>query len=97
MTQYMMWWTDTPVPYDEFLKRKTASPGLTPSGPYDERDDALAAARIACKHHLGVQLIEGDDGTQLRLPEIWELIEKRGNALDGRPRTRPEAHLVHDW
>jgi hypothetical protein len=83
-----MWWTERPVSFEEFLRRKASSPGLSPSGPYDERDDALAAARIACKHDLGVQLIEGDDGTELRQPEIWELIEQRGSALDGRPRRR---------
>ncbi len=97
MTRYVMWWTDTPMSYDEFLRRKAARPGLTPSGPYDERDDALAAARIARENQLGVQLIEGDDGTELRLPEIRELIRKRGRALDGRPRPRIAAPLVHDW
>ena len=97
MTKYLLWWTDTPIPYEEFLKRKSSLPGLAPSGPYDERDDALAAARIARENQLGVQLIEGDDGTELRLPEIRELIKKRGRALDGRPRPRAVAPVQHDW
>jgi len=97
MTRYVMWWTDTPVSYEEFLRRKTETPGLTPSGPYDERDDALAAARIARENQLGVQLIVGDDGTELRLAEIRELIRKRGRALDGRPRPRIAAPHPHDW
>jgi hypothetical protein len=88
VTRYVFWWTDQPVPYREFLRRKRAKPGLSPSGPYDDRDDALAAARIARKNALGVQLIEGDDGTALRLPQICALIKKRGRALDGRPRRR---------
>jgi hypothetical protein len=94
MTKYLFWWTKQPVPYDEFLVSK---PGLSPSGPYDERDDALAAARIARENELGVQLIEGDDGSELRLPEIRELIKKRGRALDGRPRPRVAVPLRHDW
>ena len=96
MAKYVMWWTDTPISFDDFLRRKT-SPGLSPSGPFDERDDALAAARVARENQLGVHLIEGDDGTALRLPEIRELIKKRGRALDGRPRPRSAAAHSHDW
>jgi len=88
MTKYLFWWTDEPVPYEEFLRRKNGRPGLSPSGPYDDRDDALAAARLARENELGVQLIEGDDGSELRLPQIRELIKRRGRALDGRPRRR---------
>lgn len=97
MAKYLMWWTDTPLPYEEFLKRKASTPGLSPSGPFDERDDVLAAARIARENQLGVHLIEGDDGTELRMPEIRELIKKRGRALDGRPRPRSAAEHSHDW
>lgn len=97
MAKYLMWWTDTPLPYEEFLKRKASTPGLSPSGPFDERDDALAAARIARESQLGVHLIEGDDGTELRMQEIRELIKKRGRALDGRPRPRSAAEHSHDW
>ena len=97
MTRYLMWWTDTPVPFEKFLERKSASPGLAPSGPFDDRDDALAAARIARANQLGVHLIEGDDGTEMRLPQIRELIRKRGRALDGRPRPRSAAPHQHDW
>ena len=85
MTKYLFWWTDRPVPYEEFMQRKMTKPGLSPSGPYDDRDDALAAARVARENELGVQLIEGDDGSELRLPQIRELIKKRGRVLDGRP------------
>ena len=97
MAKYLMWWTDTPLPYDEFLQRKASEPGLLPSGPFDERDDALAAARIARENQLGVHLIECDDGTELRLPEIRDLIKKRGRALDGRPRPRSAMAHQHDW
>ena len=96
MAKYVMWWTDTPISFEDFVQRKTSS-GLTPSGPFDERDDALAAARIAGENQLGVHLIEGDDGTELRSPEIRWLIEQRGRALDGRPRPRPAASHQHDW
>ena len=97
MAKYMMWWTDTPLSYAEFLQRKAAQPGLNPSGPFDERDDALAAARIARENQLGVHLIEGDDGSELRLPKIRELIKKRGRALDGRPRPPSVVAHQHDW
>ena len=96
MAKYVMWWTDTPISYDEFLRRKTSS-GLMPSGPFNERDDALAAARIARENQLGVHLIEGDDGTALQPREIGELIEQRGRALDGRPRPRSAMAHQHDW
>ena len=97
MAEYLMWWTDTPLSYEEFLRRKASNPGLSPSGPFDDRDDALAAARIARENQLGVHLIEGDDGTALRLPEIRNLIETRGPALDGRPRPRNATAHQHDW
>ncbi len=97
MTKYLMWWTDTPLSYEEFLARKAASPGLSPSGPFEERDDAHAAARIARENQLGVHLIEGDDGSELRLPEIRELIKQRGRALDNRPRPRSAMAHQHDW
>jgi hypothetical protein len=97
MAKYLMWWTETPLPYEEFLRRKAAQPALSPSGPFDDRDDALAAARIARENLLGVHLIEGDDGTALRLPEIRELIKERGRALDGRPRPRSAMAHQHDW
>jgi hypothetical protein len=59
MAKYLMWWTDTPLPYEEFLKRKASEPGLSPSGPFDERDDVLAAARSARENQLGVHLDRG--------------------------------------
>jgi hypothetical protein len=97
MTKYLMWWTDMPLSYEEFLARKAATPGLAPSGPFDDRDDALAAARIARENQLGVHLIEGDEGTELRPPEIRELIKKRGPALDGRSRPRTAMAHQYDW
>jgi hypothetical protein len=42
-------------------------------------------------------VIEGDDGTEMRLAEIRELIKKRGRALDGRPRPRSAMAHSHDW
>jgi hypothetical protein len=97
MTKYLMWWTDTPLSYAEFLKRRAEGEGLSPSGPFDDRDDALAAARIARENQLGVHLIEGDDGTELLLPEIRELIKKRGRALDHQPRPHSAMAHSHDW
>ena len=97
MAKYLMWWTETPLAFEEFLQRKASEPGLSPSGPFEDRDDALAAARIAGENQLGVHLIEGDDGSELRPAEIRWLIEQRGRALDGRPRVRSAMAHQHDW
>jgi hypothetical protein len=31
------------------------------------------------------------------MPEIRDLIKKRGRALDGRPRPRSAVAISHDW
>jgi hypothetical protein len=78
---YMFWATTYPMTFAQFL---AAKPRLTPIR-YDDRDDALGAARNALKQGLSVHLIEGDDGTKLKLADIRDLIETPG-ALDGRPK-----------
>jgi hypothetical protein len=83
-TIYMFWATDRAMTFAQFL---AAKPHLIPIR-YDDLDDALGAARNGLKHGLSVHLIEGDDGTKLKLADIRDLIETRGSTLDGRPNKR---------